>query len=275
VQMLDAFDADYSFIDNIDTTFYFRTDLDAPRGRIIAIDIKDPQREHWREIVPESADRLVGVNMVNNQLIASYLKDAHSHVKIYATDGKFMRDVELPGIGSASGFGGKRHETETFYSFTSFTRPATIYRYDLRTGTSSVFREPKVKFNPDDYESKQVFYNSKDGTRVPMFIIHKKGLKLNGKNSTCLYGYGGFDISLTPGFSSCGWKWAAFLRSQTCAAAANTAKNGITPARNLKNKTCSTISSPRLSGSSPTNTPPPGSSRSAAAATAACSSVRA
>ena len=201
VQMLDAFDADYTFIDNIDTTFYFRTDLDAPRGRVIAIDIKQPQRENWREIIPQSADRLTGVDMVNNQIIAEYLKDAHSQVKIYGPDGKFVRNVELPGIGSVGGFNGKRHETETFYSFTSFTRPTTIYRYDLRTGTSTVFREPKVKFNPDEYESKQVFYNSKDGTRVPMFITHKKGLKLNGKNPTVLYGYGGFDISLTPSFS--------------------------------------------------------------------------
>jgi prolyl oligopeptidase len=201
IEMLNDFDADYSFIDNVGTTFYFRTDLKAPRGRIIAIDIKQPAREQWREVVPESPNRLVGVNMVNNQLIATYLKDAHSQVKIYGTDGALVRDVELPGIGSVSGFGGKRQETETFYAFTSFTRPTTIYRYDLRSGKSTVFREPKVKFNPDDYEAKQVFYKSKDGTRVPMFIVHKKGVRLDGTNPTCLYGYGGFDISLTPGFS--------------------------------------------------------------------------
>ncbi|HMJ65534.1 MAG TPA: prolyl oligopeptidase family serine peptidase, partial [Candidatus Binatia bacterium] len=200
-ELLNDFDADYTFIDNIDSTFYFRTDLNAPRGRIIAIDIKKPARTQWREVVAETGDRLVGANMVNNQLIATYLTDAHSQVKIYSTDGQLVRTVELPGIGSVSGFGGKRHETETFYAFTSFTRPTTIYRYDVRTGTSTVFREPKVKFNPDDYESKQVFYKSKDGTRVPMFIVHKKGLKLNEKNPTCLYGYGGFDISLTPNFS--------------------------------------------------------------------------
>ena len=201
VELLNDFDADYTFIDNVDTTFYFRTDLNAPRGRIIAIDTKSPARDQWRQIVPQSRDRLVGVSMVNNQLVASYLADAHSQVKIFGTDGKLVREVELPGIGSVSGFGGKRHETETFYAFTSFTRPTTIYRYDLRTGASTVFRQPKVKFNPDDYESRQVFYNSKDGTRVPMFIVHRKGVKLNGKNPTVLYGYGGFDISLTPAFS--------------------------------------------------------------------------
>jgi prolyl oligopeptidase len=207
VELLNDFDADYTFIDNIETTFYFRTDLNAPRGRIIAIDVKNPARAQWREIVPETRDRLQSANLVNNQLIATYLTDAHSQVKIYSTNGTPVRTVELPGIGSVGGFGGKRHETETFYAFTSFTRPTTIYRYDLRTGTSSIFREPAVKFNPDEYESKQVFYRSKDGTRVPMFIVHKKGLKLNGKNPTCLYGYGGFDISLTPAFSVSTLAW--------------------------------------------------------------------
>ena len=113
----------------------------------------------------------------------------------------FVREIALPGIGSAGGFGGKRHETETFYSFTSFTTPNTIYRYDMMTGKSKIFRQPKVDFNPDEYETKQVFYASKDGTKVPMFITHKKGFKLDGNNPTYLYGYGGFNISLTPSFS--------------------------------------------------------------------------
>ena len=201
VELLNDFDADYSFIDNIGSTFYFRTDMNAPRGRLISIDINRPDRKDWREIVPESRDRLLSASMINNQLIAEYLHDAHSQIKIFDTNGAPVRTVELPGIGSVSGFRGKRHETETFYSFTSFTRPTTIYRYDLKTGTSTVFREPKVKFNPDDYESKQIFYSSKDRTRVPMFIVHKKGLKPNGATPTLLYGYGGFDISLTPAFS--------------------------------------------------------------------------
>ena len=236
VQMLDAFDADYSFIDNIDTTFYFRTDLDAPRGRVIAIDIKNPQRENWREIVPQSADRMVSVSMVNNQIIAEYLKDARSQVKIYGTDGKFVRDVELPGIGSVGGFGGKRHETETFYSFTSFTRPTTIYRYDLRTGTSTVFREPKVKFDPDDYESKQVFYKSKDGTRVPMFITHKKGLKLERQEPDAALRLRRVQhqphAQLLGQHARVDGNGRRVRASRTCAAAANTARNGTRPARN-------------------------------------------
>jgi prolyl oligopeptidase len=201
VELLNDFDADYTFIDNIETTFYFRTDFKAPRGRIIAIDIRKPARDQWQEIVRQSRDRLLSANMVNNQLIANYLTDAHSQVKIFSTTGELVREVELPGIGSVSGFGGKRRETETFYTFTSFTRPTTIYRYDLRNGKSTILREPKVKFNPDAYEARQVFYTSKDGTRVPMFIVHKKGLHLQGRNPTVLYGYGGFDISLTPAFS--------------------------------------------------------------------------
>jgi prolyl oligopeptidase len=201
VEFLNDFDADYTFIDNIGTTFYFRTDLNAPRGRVIAIDITKPEHANWKEVIPESSSRLESVNLVNNQFIADYLKDAHSEVQIFGLEGELVRRIDLPGIGSASGFAGKRHETETFYAFTSFTTPTTIYRYDLKAGKSEVFRQPKVKFNPDAYETKQIFYRSKDGTRVPMFITHKKGLKLNSRNPTLLYGYGGFDISLTPSFS--------------------------------------------------------------------------
>jgi prolyl oligopeptidase len=201
VELLNDFDADYTFIDNIGTKFYFRTDLNAPRGRVIAIDIMQPGRPNWNEIIAQSSNRLESVNIVNDQFIADYLKDAHSEVHIFSLDGQLVRRVEFPGIGSAGGFAGKRDDRETFYAFTSFTRPTTIYRYDLRTGKSDVFREPKVKFNPSDYETKQVFYQSKDGTRVPMFITHKKGTRLNGRNPTLLYGYGGFDISLSPNFS--------------------------------------------------------------------------
>ncbi len=189
------------------TVFYFRTDLDAPRGRVIAIDTAKPERANWREIIPQTSDRLQGVTLVNDQLIADYLKDAHSHIKIFGRDGKAVREVELPGLGSAAGFGGKRKDTETFYSFTSFTTPTTIYRYDLTTGKSTVFRQPKVHFNPADYETKQIFYHSKDGTRVPMFITAKKGLKLDGNNPAYLYGYGGFDISVTPAFSPANLAW--------------------------------------------------------------------
>jgi prolyl oligopeptidase len=201
VELLNDFDADYTFIDNVGTRFYFRTDLNAPRGRIVSIDISRPARAEWQEIVPQAAERLQGASLVNDQLIASYLRDARDEIRLFNRDGLLLNTVELPGIGTVNGFGGKRSDTETFYAFTGFTTPSTIYRYDLKTGRSSIFRQPKVDFEPGNYETRQVFYRSKDGTRVPMFITHKKDLNLNGRNPTLLYGYGGFDISLTPAFS--------------------------------------------------------------------------
>jgi len=207
VELLMEFDADYSFIDNDGPIFWFKTDLNAPRHRVIAIDIRKPARANWKEIIPEARETLTGVGVVNNQFISVYLKDARSQVKVFGLDGSFVREISLPGIGSAGGFGGKRSDTETFYSFTSYTSPGTIFRHDMKTGTSTVFRQAKVDFNPNDYVTRQVFYRSKDGTRVPMFISHKKGLKLNGKNPTLLYGYGGFNISLTPGFSVANLAW--------------------------------------------------------------------
>ncbi len=199
VELIENFDCEYSFIGNEGMTFYFQTDLDAPRKRIIAIDIRKPRE--IREILPQSTETLVGVDIVANMFVATYLKDAKTQVKMYSLDGGFVREVEFPGIGSAAGFGGKRTDTETFYSFSSFATPPTIFRYDLLTGTSKKLRQAQVKFNPDDYTVEQVFYPSKDGTKVPMFITHKKGIKLDGTNPTLLYGYGGFSISLTPSFS--------------------------------------------------------------------------
>lgn len=207
VELINEFHADYSFIDHDDGVFYFRTDLDAPRGRVIAIDTKNPLPENWQEIIPQSAETLESVGIINNQFVADYLQDAHSQIKIFNLNGEFVREVELPGIGSAGGFGGKRYDTETFYSFTSFTTPGTIYRYDMISGKSEAFRQPKVDFHPDDYETKQVFYHSKDGTQVPMFITYKKGIKLDGNNPTYLYGYGGFNISITPSFSVSSLIW--------------------------------------------------------------------
>jgi len=201
VKLLDDFDAAYNFIGNEGTRFWFQTDLQSPRGKIIEIDISKPERSNWKIVVPESKETLQTVSFVNHMFIANYLKDAYTQVKIYDTKGKFVREVAFPGIGSADGFGGKANDKETFYSFTGFTMPTTIYRYDMVTGKSTIFRQPKVDFNPDDFETRQVFYTSKDGTKVPMFITYKKGLKLNGNNPTYLYGYGGFDISLTPAFS--------------------------------------------------------------------------
>ncbi|MBP6004543.1 MAG: S9 family peptidase [Pyrinomonadaceae bacterium] len=190
----------YSFIGNDGPVFYFRTDKDASRGKVVARNVLD-RSMIWRDVIPETADTLNGVQFINNQFVLNYMKDAYTKIKIYETDGRFVRDVELPGIGSAGGFGGKRTDTETFYSYSSYNAPPTIYRYDMKTGLSTKFREAKVKFDGSQYEVKQVFYSSKDGTKVPMFIVHKKGIKLNGKNPTILYGYGGFNIAQTPGFS--------------------------------------------------------------------------
>jgi prolyl oligopeptidase len=207
VELINQFESDYSFVDNDDSIFYFRTNSQAPRGKLIAVDIKKPSPENWREIIPQAEATLEDVSILNNQFVADYLKDARSKIRIFDLAGNFVREVELPGIGSVGGFEGKHYDRETFYSFTSFNIPKTIYRYNMVTGKSEVFRQPKVDFNPADYETKQVFYRSKDGTKVPMFITHKKGIKLDGNNPTYLYGYGGFNISLTPGFSVSDLVW--------------------------------------------------------------------
>jgi len=201
VKLLDDFDASYTFVGNDGNRMWFLTDVGAPRGKIIEINTAQPERNNWKILVPESKETLQAVTVVNHKLIANYLKDAYTQVKIFDTTGKFIREVEFPTIGSAEGFGGEPDDRETFYSFTSFTSPASIYRYDVETGKSTIFRQPKVDFNPANFETKQVFYSSKDGTKVPMFITYKKGLKLDGNNPTYLYGYGGFNISLTPAFS--------------------------------------------------------------------------
>ncbi len=198
--VIDKFEAEYSFIGNDGSKFYFKTDKDAPKGKIVVVDVLEANKQ-WRDVVAESTVTLESVSFINNQFVIGYLKDAYTEIRIHDISGNFIKNIELPGIGSAGGFGGKRNDTETFYSYSSFNTPPTIYRYDLKTGDSTVFRESKVKFNSADYEVKQVKYNSKDGTEVPMFIVHKKGVKLNGMNPTLLYGYGGFSVSLTPSFS--------------------------------------------------------------------------
>ncbi|MDY6898217.1 MAG: prolyl oligopeptidase family serine peptidase [Cyanobacteriota bacterium] len=207
VELISKFESAYSFIDNDGNTFYFQTDLNAPRGKVIAINIENPQQKNWSEIIPQTQETLESVGTINNQFVAEYLKDARSQIKIYDFKGAFFREVELPGIGSVGGFNGRKSDTDTFYVFTSFTTPGTIYRYDMVTGKSTLFRQPKVDFNADNYETKQIFYKSKDGTEVPMFIIHKKGIKLDGNNPTYLYGYGGFNLSLTPSFSVTSLIW--------------------------------------------------------------------
>ncbi|CAN5342167.1 prolyl oligopeptidase family serine peptidase [soil metagenome] len=198
--LIDDLKNSWNFLGNDESVFYFQTDKDASRGKVVKVDAL--KSDHvWSDVIPESPDTLTGVQFVNNQFVLNYLADAHTKIKIYSAGGKFVRDVKLPGIGTAGGFGGKRTDTETFYTYSSFNAPPTIYRYDMRSGKSTLFRKSDVKFDPSLYEVKEVFYNSKDGTRVPMFLTYKKGTKLDGQNPTILYGYGGFNIATTPGFS--------------------------------------------------------------------------
>jgi len=207
VELISAFEAHYSVIDNDGSIFWIQTDLEASRGKVIAVDIASPERENWQTLIPEAEETLESVGTLNNQFVADYLKDAYTQIKIFELNGDFVKDVALPGIGSAGGFGGDRTDTETFYSFTSFTVPSRIYRYSFETGKSTLFREPTVPFDLEAYETRQVFYPSKDGTKIPMFITAKKGLELNGENPVLLYGYGGFNISLSPSFSVSNVVW--------------------------------------------------------------------
>lgn len=201
IELLPDADAAYEFIDQIGTTFYFATDLDAPLRRVIAIDVTKPARAEWKEIIPQEKHQLDAVSSVGGQLVCTYLRDAKSSVSCHDFTGKKLRDLALPGIGDVGGFGGRSRDKTTFYGFTSFTEPGAIHQLDLATGASRLWRKPKVAFDGAAYETKQVFYPSKDGTKVPMFIVHKKGLELDGTNPTLLYGYGGFNTNMTPGFS--------------------------------------------------------------------------
>lgn len=201
VEVITGFDAEYHFIGNIGDTMLVYTTLDAPMGRVISFDLSTPARETWKELIPEATEPLKGIGYVGGQLIGHYLKDAISVVKRFKTDGTLIGEVELPGIGSAGGFGGQSDATETFFTFTDYITPASIYRMDLATGKSTLFLAPKVDFDSSEYETKMVQVPSKDGTLVPMTIVHKKGLVLDGTNPTQLYAYGGFNIPITPGFS--------------------------------------------------------------------------
>ena len=201
------FDFEYEPIGSNKNTLWIRTDKDAPHGKIMAIDLRRVERSNWKVVVPEVKDTLTAASAVGGKLFVQYLKDAASNVKVYATDGKFVRDVALPGVGTASGFGGRWSEKETFFSYTSFTAPGEIYRYDVASGKATLFKRPKTVFNPDEFETRQAFVTSKDGTKFPIFIAHRKGLKLDGNNPTILYGYGGFNISLTPGYNVTAATW--------------------------------------------------------------------
>ncbi|NNL53798.1 MAG: S9 family peptidase [Woeseia sp.] len=199
--LIEGFDYDYSLVGNRGATLFFRTTNDAPRGRLIGINLENPAPSEWREIIPQTSLVLNQVEYVGGQLIAEYMQDAWSLVKRFDLDGKHIGDVDLPGIGSASGFSGRSDDPETFFAYSSFDTPPTINRLDVSTGNVSVFKQPVVDFDSGDYVVEQDFYESKDGTRIPMFITHRKDLQRDGTNPTLLYGYGGFNISLTPSFS--------------------------------------------------------------------------
>jgi len=201
VRLLDDFDASYGFIGNDGPVFYFLTDLAAPRKRVLAIDTRRPDRARWREVIPQGEDVLEGVRIIHNMFVANYMHDAHSRLRLFALDGRPLKDIDLPTLGAVASISGERKDDKMFFAFTSFLYPTTIFRYDFTSGATSVFKAPALDFDPSGYETKQVFYTSKDGTRVPMFITHRKGIKLDGTNPTYLYGYGGFNISLTPSFS--------------------------------------------------------------------------
>ncbi|MCE9635890.1 MAG: prolyl oligopeptidase family serine peptidase [Planctomycetes bacterium] len=207
VELLSTWDAAYDFIGNLGTTFFFRSDLAAARGRVLAIDVSHPSPDAWRTVVPESEDTLEGVSLVGGRIVCRYLHDAHGRVRVFSPTGALERDVALPGVGTVVGFGGHVDRASTYFAFTGFTTPTEIWKYDVVTGASSVFRRPTVDFRPEDYETAQVFCASKDGTRVPMFLTWKKGTPKDGTAPCLLTGYGGFNVSTTPGFSVSALVW--------------------------------------------------------------------
>lgn len=206
VQILDNFDTSTDFVDNVGDQLYFLTNLDAPNNRLVTVNVKNPKPENWKNVIPET-ENVLNMSSAGGFLFAHYMKDALDVVQQFDHQGKKIRDIQLPGQGSAGGFSGKKEETKIYYSFGNYVTPSSIYDFDVNTGKSNLYKKPTIKFNPDDYESKQVFYTSHDGTKVPMMISYKKGTKLDGKNPTILYGYGGFNISLTPYFSVSNAVW--------------------------------------------------------------------
>ncbi|MCS7002732.1 MAG: prolyl oligopeptidase family serine peptidase, partial [Dehalococcoidia bacterium] len=200
IRLLDDADASYQVIDSVGSTLYVQTDHDAPKGRVVAIDLTAPDRANWREIIPESTDTIDYVAMVNNRLVVVTLRDAHHVMTIYSLDGALEREVPLPGIGSVGGLSGKRDDTAFFFAFTSFLFPTTIFRYDFLTDTVTPFRQSEFAFDPTPYQTTQAFVTSRDGARVPIFITARRDAPRDGSNPTLLYGYGGFNVSLTPVF---------------------------------------------------------------------------
>ncbi|ASJ97202.1 prolyl oligopeptidase family serine peptidase [Shewanella marisflavi] len=207
VELISELEAEYSFLGNDKSVFYFKTDLNAPNGKIVAIDVNRPAKANWKTVIPESSDPIAAVSIINDHLVVSYLHDVLGKLTIFSMDGVKRQDVDLPGKGKIAGPYGKRSKDYFYYTFNSYVQPQTTYKFDFKTGQSSLYAKPKIAFNPENYVSEQVFYTSKDGTRVPMMISYKKGLTLNGENPTLLYAYGGFSISLTPRFSPANIAW--------------------------------------------------------------------
>ena len=206
VTVLDHTDSDTYVMENNGSKLYLSTNLNAPNKKIVTVDASNPTPDNWVDFIPET-ENVLSPSSGGKYIFAEYMVDAVSKVFQYDMDGNMIREIELPGVGSAGGFGAKKDETELYYSFTNYVTPGSIYKFDMDSGDSELYRKPDIDFNPDNYESKQVFYTSKDGTKVPMIITHKKGLELDGKNPTILYGYGGFNISLTPSFSITNAVW--------------------------------------------------------------------
>jgi len=197
----DDIELNHSIIDDVDGKLLMFTNNGAPKYKVVEVDVNNPTKENWEVLIPEKENVLSGVKLAGGKMVASYMNDAYSKIEILKLDGTFESNVELPGIGTAGSFSGKKDENIAFYSFESFTTPDVAYKYDFTTGKSEIFYQPKINFNPDDFVTEQKFYISKDGTKVPMFIVYKKGTKLNGDNPCLLYGYGGFNVSLTPYFT--------------------------------------------------------------------------
>ncbi len=206
VQILDNFETSTDFVDNQGDELFLLTNMNAPNNRLVKVNVKNPKPANWVNVIPET-ENVLNISTAGGYLFAHYMKEALDVVQQYNHSGKMIREIKLPGQGSASGFSGKKEEKKIYYSFSNYVTPGTIYDYDVESGKSNLYMKPAIKFNADDYESKQVFYTSHDGTKVPMMISYKKGIKLDGKNPTILYGYGGFNISLTPGFSVTNAVW--------------------------------------------------------------------
>ncbi|WP_418638663.1 prolyl oligopeptidase family serine peptidase [Winogradskyella sp.] len=206
VEILGHTNSDSNIIENVGSKLYIMTNLDAPNQKIVTVDASNPSPENWVDFIPET-DNVLSPSTGGGYFFANYMVDAVSKVFQYDYDGKLIREIELPGVGTVSGFSAKKEDKELYYSFTNYVTPGSIYKYDIENGTSELYKKPSIDFNPEDYQSKQVFYTSKDGTKIPMIITHKKGINLNGKNPAILYGYGGFNISLTPSFSIANAVW--------------------------------------------------------------------